>query len=151
MKKGKGAEDCYAPKLISLGPYYHGESRLTEGEELKLKLAEAYIQYYCNEIMDAFYDKINCIITKWKDYYYEMSTKKYDDDEFTVMIVVDGCALLSYILYVCLCSKHGNFNIRYQDIGVLWNFGRPCSRNSLESTTSQSFRNSWEWRARSFS
>ena len=39
----KGAEDCYTPKLISLGPYYHGESRLAEGEELKLKLAEVYI------------------------------------------------------------------------------------------------------------
>ena len=36
----KGAEDCYAPKLISLAPYYHGESRLAGGEELKLKLAK---------------------------------------------------------------------------------------------------------------
>ena len=28
VKEVKGAEDCYPPKLISLGPYYHGESRL---------------------------------------------------------------------------------------------------------------------------
>ena len=55
-----------------------------------------------------------------KDCYDEMSRKKYDDDEFTVMIVVDGCSLLSYILYVYLCSKHGNFGITFQDISVLY-------------------------------
>ena len=70
--------------------------------------------------MDAFYDKISSIITELKDYYDEMSTKKYDDDKFTVMMVVDGSALLSYILNVCLGSKHGSFSIRYQDISVLY-------------------------------
>ena len=63
--------------------------------------------------MDAFYDKISSIITELKDYYDEMSTKKYDDDKFTVMMVVDSSALLSYILNVCLGSKHGSFSIRY--------------------------------------
>ena len=52
--------------------------------------------------------------------YDEMSTKKYDDDKFTVMMVVDESALLSYILNVCLGSKHGSFSIRYQDISVLY-------------------------------
>ena len=114
----KGAEECYIPKLISLGPYYHGESGLAEGEELKLKLAKAYIQY-CRRLVDDFYDKINCIITELKDCYDEMSTKKNDNNEFTVMMVVDDCALLSYILCVCLGSKQGNFSIRYQDISLL--------------------------------
>ena len=70
--------------------------------------------------MDAFYDKITSIITELKDYYDEMSAKKYDDDEFTVMMVVDGRAILSYTLYVCLRSKLGNFSIIYQDISVLY-------------------------------
>ena len=118
VKEVKGAEDCYTPKLISLGPYYHGESHLAEGEDLKLKLAEAYIQY-CRRRVDDFYDKISCIIMELKDCYDEISTKKYDDDEFTVMMVVDGCALLSYILCVCLRFKQENFSIIYQDISLL--------------------------------
>ena len=118
----KGAEDCYAPKLISLGPYYHGEPRLAEGEELKLKLAEAYIQY-CRKLVDDYYDKISCIIIELKDCYDEMSTKKYDDDEFTVMMVVDSCALLSYILCVCLVLLF----IKYEShIGLMWDFPPFC-------------------------
>ena len=115
----KGAEDCYAPKLISLGPYYHGESRLAKGEELKLKLVEAYIQY-CDKLVDAFYDKISSIIIELKDCYDKMSTKKYDDDEFTVMMLVDGCALLFYILWNFLGYDHEHINMRYQYISVLY-------------------------------
>ncbi|RVW81209.1 hypothetical protein CK203_041018 [Vitis vinifera] len=55
----KGAEDYYyAPKLISLGPYHHGKPHLKDGETLKLKLAEAYIQE-CEPTVDEIYNTIS--------------------------------------------------------------------------------------------
>ena len=34
----------FAPKLISLGPYHHGEPHLKGGEKIKLKLAKEYVK-----------------------------------------------------------------------------------------------------------
>ncbi|KAL6322722.1 hypothetical protein AAG906_015408 [Vitis piasezkii] len=115
----KGAEDYYfAPKLISLGPYHHGKPHLKDGETLKLKLAEAYIQE-CEPTVDEIYHTISDSISKLRGCYDAESTKKYKDDELTIMMLVDGCALLCYILCVCLGYGHEDFNIRYQDISLL--------------------------------
>ncbi|KAL6322685.1 hypothetical protein AAG906_015371 [Vitis piasezkii] len=115
----KGAEDYYfAPKLISLGPYHHGKPHLKDGETLKLKLAEAYIQE-CEPTVEEIYHTISDSISKLRGCYDAESTKKYKDDELTIMMLVDGCALLCYILCVCLGYGHEDFNIRYQDISLL--------------------------------
>ncbi|XP_034709695.1 UPF0481 protein At3g47200-like [Vitis riparia] len=111
-------EDYYAPKLISLGPYYHGESKLENGETLKLKLAEAYIQL-CHSTVDEIYGTISHSISKLRGCYDAESTKKYKDDELTIMMLVDGCALLSYIVCVCLGGDHEDFDMRYQDLSLL--------------------------------
>ena len=114
-----GAEDYYyAPKLISLGPYHHGKPHLKDGETLKLKLAEAYIQE-CEPTVDEIYNTISDSISELRGCYDAESTKKYKDDELTIMMLVDGCALLCYILCVCLGYGHEDFNIRYQDISLL--------------------------------
>ena len=49
---------CYAPKLISLGPYHHGKPHLAMGEKLKLNLVEAYIQE-CETTVDKIYNSIS--------------------------------------------------------------------------------------------
>ncbi|XP_034690538.1 UPF0481 protein At3g47200-like [Vitis riparia] len=120
-------EDYYAPKLISLGPYYHGESHFKSGETLKLKLAEAYIQAIAQsrkesveQSVDNIYHMIRDRIDELKGCYdYQESRKNYKEDEFTAMMLVDGCALLWYILCVCLGGVHEDYDIRYQDLSLL--------------------------------
>ncbi|KAJ9681542.1 hypothetical protein PVL29_020422 [Vitis rotundifolia] len=127
-------EDYYAPKLISLGPYYHGESHLADGERLKLKLAEGYILAIAwsrdksvEESVDSIYhiisDRIDelkgCYDYQESSYDDQKSRKKYKDDEFTAMMLVDGCALLRYIICVCLGGDHEDYDIRYQDLSLL--------------------------------
>ncbi|KAJ9681543.1 hypothetical protein PVL29_020423 [Vitis rotundifolia] len=120
-------EDYYAPKLISLGPYYHGESHFKNGETLKLKLAEAYIQAIAQsreesveQSVDNIYQMISDRIDELKGCYdYQESRKNYKDDEFTAMMLVDGCALLWYILCLCLGGDHEDYDIRYQDLSLL--------------------------------
>ena len=102
---------CYAPKLISLGPYHHGKPHLDMGEKLKLNLAETYIQE-CVASVEEIYRSISNSISKMRCCYDAESTKKYKDDEFTVMMLVDGCALLYYIICVCFGYDHQHINIR---------------------------------------
>ncbi|RVW81214.1 UPF0481 protein [Vitis vinifera] len=52
-------------------------------------------------------------------YDYQESRKNYKEDEFTAMMLVDGCALLWYILCVCLGGDHEDYDIRYQDLSLL--------------------------------
>ena len=119
--------DYYAPKLISLGPYYHGESHLVNGETLKLKLAEAYIQAIAQSRKESVEQSVNDIYHMISDridelkgcYDYQESGKNYKDDEFTAMMLVDGCALLWYILCVCIGGDHEDYDIRYQDLSLL--------------------------------
>ena len=73
----------------------------------------------CGEPVEEIYRSISVSISQLMGCYDAESTKKYKDDEFTVMMLVDGCALLYYILSVCLVYDHEHINIKYQDISVL--------------------------------
>ena len=119
-EKGGGDDHgCYAPKLISLGPYHHGKSHLAMEEKLKLNLEKSYINK-CGASVDEIYRSISFSINQLMGCYDAESTKKYKDGDFTVMMLVDGCALLCYIL--CVCSGHEleDFNIRDQDMSLLY-------------------------------
>ena len=114
----KEVQSKYAPKLISFGPYHFDKPHLAEGEKLKLNLAKAYIKE-CGASVDEIYRSISVTISQLRGCYDAESTKNYKDDEFTVMMLVDGCALLCYILCVCLGHDLEDFNIRDQDMSLL--------------------------------
>ena len=127
----KDAEDCFEPKVISLGPYHHGKPHLKEGESLKLKLTATYIQLAAGSkdhaleqsIVDDIYNTISSKVEELKACYDAESIEKFGrddaDEEFIVMMMLDGCALLSYILCVCVGFPHEKFNIRYQDLSCI--------------------------------
>lgn len=110
--------DYYKPKIISLGPYHHGKPNLKKGETIKLKLAAAYFELIVKTV-DDFYKEIEGIIKDLKDLYDEGWTKKYSNAKFTVMMLVDGCSLLHYMLCVCSGSFEEDLKIRYQDLSHL--------------------------------
>ena len=110
----KDVEVYYEPQVISFGPYHHGKPHLEEGETLKLKLAANYFREY-ELLEDKIYEKISCDIEALRKCYSRRSTEEYTDEELGVMFLVDGCALLWYILCVCL-GDHEEYGIRYQDL-----------------------------------
>ena len=69
--------------------------------------------------MDEMYRTIRDSISELKGCYDEKSVKNYKDNEFTVMMLVNGCALVCYILCVCLSHDLEDFNIRDQDMSLL--------------------------------
>ena len=104
----------YEPQVMSFGPYHHGKHNLQAGETLKLKLATTYIRE-CEQSKDKIYELISREIEALRKCYNQKSTEEYTDEELSVMFLVDGCALLRYILCVCL-GDHEEYGIRYQDL-----------------------------------
>ncbi|XP_034709830.1 uncharacterized protein LOC117932662 [Vitis riparia] len=71
--------------------------------------------------VDELYRVINGLVIRLKGCYDKEFTEKYKDEEFSLMMLVDGCALLRYMIYACI--DHGynqeKFNIRYEDLSRL--------------------------------
>ena len=110
----KGDEVYYEPQVMSFGPYHHGKHNLQAGETLKLKLAATFFREY-EVSADEIYDTIIQDIEVLRNCYSPQSTKEYKDEELSLMLLVDGCALLWYILCVCL-GGYEEYGIRYQDL-----------------------------------
>ena len=117
------------PKVMSLGPYHHGNPKLVRGERIKLKLAERVFELLRRSkvvrpgeaVVDQLYSTISGKVDELRKCYDWESMENYSNEEFSVMMMVDGCALLWYMFYACYEGEHypENFRIRYQDVSHL--------------------------------
>ena len=116
LRSVKDAEVYYKPQVMSFGPYHHGNPELQAGEALKLNLAATYLRAHAQFVygmdrcvddyidlsVDDIYSTISGDIDELKKCDNPKSTEKYTKEELSVMLLVDGCALLWYILCVCV-------------------------------------------------
>ncbi|KAL6324743.1 hypothetical protein AAG906_017083 [Vitis piasezkii] len=86
----------YEPRVISLGPYHHGNPHLRPGEMIKPLCAQKFLAD-SNQDIDALYTKIESNIEAVKKCYDWSSTSEYDDEALAWMMLLDGCFLLQFI------------------------------------------------------
>ena len=70
-----------------------------------------YNLFFQHEIHNTIIQNIEVL----RNCYSPQSTKEYKDEELSVMLLVDSCALLSYIVCVCLGDQE-EYGIGYQDL-----------------------------------
>ena len=95
----RGTQDFkkfYEPRVISLGPYHHGNPHLRPGEMIKPLCAQKFLAD-SNQDIDALYTKIESNIEAVKKCYDWSSTSEYDDEALAWMMLLDGCFLLQFI------------------------------------------------------
>ena len=130
----------YEPMVMSLGPYHHGNLKLVRGEKIKLLLALDFfddlkpsepstvdqpvdqpVDQTKKKVVDELYSRISSVVNRLRDCYDKESIENYSDEQFSVMMLVDGCALMRYILYACIHRDrdHESFDIRYEDLSLL--------------------------------
>ena len=85
----------YEPKVVSLGPIHHGNPKYQLGENYKLLLTYEFIKG-SGKNMEDVYNMIKEKIYELRTCFEEEVTKKYDD-ALTLIMLVDGCAILQYI------------------------------------------------------
>ncbi|KAB5519360.1 hypothetical protein DKX38_023679 [Salix brachista] len=91
--------DCYDPSVVSIGPYHHWNEGLEEMEGLKFALA-------CHFVKDSggrpeeMYRKVKQEAKDARKCYMEdEATKKFDEEQFSRMMFIDGCFILQFIYY----------------------------------------------------
>ena len=112
----RGTQDFkkfYEPRVISLGPYHHGNPHLRPGEMIKPLCAQKFLAD-SNQDIDALYTKIESNIEAVKKCYDWSSTSEYDDEALAWMMLLDGCFLLQFI-----CGTGMKNFLRYHQIGFV--------------------------------
>ncbi|GLT51647.1 hypothetical protein SLA2020_250430 [Shorea laevis] len=117
-----GKEDCeryFQPTFVAIGPLHPQRktnkcSRIQRGEECKLKLAKMFIEE-CRGQEEDFYKNVKKEIDSLKACY--KFEQEWTDEELAFMFLVDGCALLLFIvLYVD--DKWEVFRVTHGLVGI---------------------------------
>ncbi|GKV49624.1 hypothetical protein SLEP1_g56365 [Rubroshorea leprosula] len=95
-------ERYFKPTSVAIGPLHHRrengkDSRMERGEQCKLKLAAMFIER-CKGTGEDFYKNVKREIHTLKYCYNFEEVQKWSDEELAWMFLVDGCALLQFIV-----------------------------------------------------
>ncbi|XXG88929.1 hypothetical protein AAC387_Pa12g1060 [Persea americana] len=91
-----GENDAYEPRIISFGPYHHGEPRLQAMEKYKWSFLEAILSFRPEIPWERYIEVIKEEEAKVRTYYTD--DFYIDSEEFVEMMLIDGCFLVGYLL-----------------------------------------------------
>ncbi|XP_059305771.1 UPF0481 protein At3g47200-like isoform X2 [Lycium ferocissimum] len=94
--RDENKDHLYDPKIVSFGPYHHGNPKFQITEEYKYKVMQHLIPGH-NDVVNN-YNSFLVSIKEIRDCYVEGSTDRYSDAELARMMLLDACLLLSYML-----------------------------------------------------
>ncbi|KAD3068351.1 hypothetical protein E3N88_36231 [Mikania micrantha] len=118
LKGERGARNqaYYQPAVVSLGPYHHNQPELAQAEKYKLITLEEF-GLSCNKTMGFLYNKVFQVVDDARKCYIGGSTDGYNDEEFTRMMLRDGCFVLFYI--DCISSGNNKILLNNEYLGAL--------------------------------
>ncbi|KAL4352553.1 hypothetical protein GQ457_06G024390 [Hibiscus cannabinus] len=98
--------DAYAPSVISIGPYHHGDERLQEMEELKWEFFHRLFRpRRPNGVeLDPAMEAMEVLEQDARGCYWDKA-ERLGKDEFVRMLLVDGCFVVELLREL----KHNNF------------------------------------------
>jgi hypothetical protein len=96
LRNHKRSKDYYDPKVVSFGPYHHKKAELQAAQTIKTKVIQNFILEHGKTIKD-LYIKVREQIDHTRSCYVDGSTNAYDDEEFALMMLQDGCFILFLI------------------------------------------------------
>ncbi|OEL38087.1 hypothetical protein BAE44_0000894 [Dichanthelium oligosanthes] len=97
--KGFGTDRGYiAPRVVSIGPYYHGDPKLREMEEFKCTAVHHFFKG-SPEKQDKYKEKMISPIASDARGYYDV-LEGISDNELCNIMLADGCFLLQFLDYM---------------------------------------------------
>ncbi|KAI3788306.1 hypothetical protein L2E82_01067 [Cichorium intybus] len=103
LKKHKDDDKYYVPKVVSLGPYHYGEPNLQSVQDFKPLFTNKLVKGN-QESLKSLYNKLAEMVQTLKEYY-EDEVEQFSDDEFTRMMLLDGCFILYFIEHIFLNTE----------------------------------------------
>ncbi|KAL8534022.1 hypothetical protein ACS0TY_010150 [Phlomoides rotata] len=83
--------------MVPIGPYHHDKLKFKKAEELKLRYFESLLQRKPGIGVKHYISDIKEILKEERDCYAEPSTNLDSAEEFTDMLVLDGCFIIEVI------------------------------------------------------
>ncbi|PWA52725.1 hypothetical protein CTI12_AA273400 [Artemisia annua] len=103
-EKGRRNREYYKPMMVSFGPYHHGQNDLARAEKYKRITLKEYCRCSPHTI-DFVYNKVFEVIHEARKCYIDGSTSNYNDEEFNLMMLRDGCLIMHFIESVAHRNK----------------------------------------------
>ncbi|KAJ0715335.1 hypothetical protein HanPI659440_Chr13g0499931 [Helianthus annuus] len=114
LKEHIDHEKYYVPKVASLGPYHHGNPNLESVEGFK--------PLYTNKLLEGNQESIRSLyhslakMVRTLKGIYEDDVDHLSDDEFTRMMLLDGCFILYVIEHIFLNNEKDNLGLKSHQI-----------------------------------
>ncbi|KAL7599031.1 hypothetical protein Lser_V15G26239 [Lactuca serriola] len=96
-------EKYYVPKVVSIGPYHYGNPKFESVEKLKPVFTKQLLSRLDYNVgLRNLYKKLGeaNMVKELREFYEEESTDHLNDEEFTKMMLLDGCFILYYIRFI---------------------------------------------------
>ncbi|KAL8534034.1 hypothetical protein ACS0TY_010162 [Phlomoides rotata] len=88
---------AYEPEMVPIGPYHHDKLKFKKAEELKLRYFDSLLQRKPEIQVEHYISAIEGIAKRARDCYAEPSMNLDSAEEFTDMLVLDGCFIIEVI------------------------------------------------------
>ncbi|MQM07335.1 hypothetical protein Taro_040174 [Colocasia esculenta] len=85
----------FEPKVVSLGPYHHGQQKFAAMEEIKRAAAARFAGGEAVP-MCVFYNKVKSVVSAARKWYAD-KFEDINDEDFAIMMFIDGCFILHFI------------------------------------------------------
>ena len=108
--------DCYDPSVVSIGPYHHGKEKLKQMEKLKETYAREFVKDSSKPI-EEIYKEVDVVVSNAKNGYSEDARRDFNDEQFSVMMFLDGCFILQFLF--CLYKKPENMKMSSHDAALV--------------------------------
>ncbi|KAI7996632.1 UPF0481 protein [Camellia lanceoleosa] len=90
-------EKAYTPKLVSIGPYHHGQPKLLAMQKRKERYLELLLQRNNNQSKDDYLDSMNKLEERARKYYAD-SFDHLDSHQFVKMMLYDASFVIEFLL-----------------------------------------------------
>ncbi|MCL7046670.1 hypothetical protein MKW94_006367 [Papaver nudicaule] len=87
--------DAYLPKLVSIGPYHHGEPQLQSMEIHKRRAQDKLVNASKLTIND-YKAQMMEVVKTLRESYADLDDVKWSDDKFIGLMILDGCFLIEF-------------------------------------------------------
>ncbi|XP_020266359.1 uncharacterized protein LOC109841831 [Asparagus officinalis] len=96
--KGLTTVDAFAPQLVSLGPYHHGQARLRAMDYHKVQALYKYLNK-ANKSLAQVTEAMRPHLESIKSSYVELDEQWRDEERFLKLMILDGCFFLDAMVW----------------------------------------------------
>ncbi|RYQ88107.1 hypothetical protein Ahy_B09g095511 isoform A [Arachis hypogaea] len=100
----KSNEDAYTPKVVSIGPFHHGDQYLLNMEEPKRIFCRQFIERSMRNNLESFVSCVQELEPMVRACYSD--NIKFTEEEHVMVILVDCCFILEFLLKFHFGSTH---------------------------------------------